>query len=158
MMNKINKFRGKYAFLSNFYPCIVEYDGWAYPSVEHAFQAAKSLDMEVRKGFRVCPSSADAKKLGRKVKLRPDWNDVKLSIMKSLVRDKFNRNIADVDLTQKLLDTGDCYLEEGNNHRDTFWGTVNGEGRNELGRILMEVRDELQQNAPSLVSTLYTII
>lgn len=146
MMEKINRFRGKYEFLSNFYPCIVYFEGMAYPSVEHAFQAAKSLDTHVRQGFQVCPTPADAKGFGRKVALRPDWEDVKISVMKDIVRDKFTRNLSDVELSALLLATGDAYLEEGNNHRDTFWGTVNGEGRNELGKILMEVREELRGN------------
>ena len=116
-----------------------------YPSVEHAFQAAKSLDNEVRKGFQVCPTAADAKYFGRHVKLRSDWDEVKIRVMKDLVKDKFVRNFSfGSDMKQMLLDTGDSYLEEGNNHGDTFWGTVNGRGKNHLGKILMEVRDELR--------------
>lgn len=142
---KISSFSGKYAFLSNFYPCIVEFEGLQYPSVEHAFQAAKTFDVEERKGFQVCPTPADAKHFGRKLKLRPDWESVKVSIMETLVRDKFTRNWSEVNLAQLLLDTGDAYLENRNNYRDKFWGTVGGEGRNELGRILMKVRSMLTE-------------
>lgn len=145
MKEVINAFKGKYSFLSNFYPCIISYEGLKYPSVEHAFQAAKSLDNEVRRGFQVCPTAADAKYFGRHVKLRSDWDEVKIRVMKDLVKDKFVRNFSfRSDMKQMLLDTGDSYLEEGNNHGDTFWGTVNGRGENHLGKILMEVRDELR--------------
>lgn len=143
-MDKINSFRGKYFFLSNFYPCTVVYEGMTYPSVEHAFQAAKTLDIEVRKGFQVCPTPEEAKYCGRRVKLRGDWEDIKIEVMTSLVRDKFTRNIAHMDLRAALLDTGSAELEEGNNHRDKFWGTVKGSGRNELGKILMQIRTELR--------------
>lgn len=142
-MTSINSFRGKYSFLSNFYPCTVELDGMLYPSVEHAFQAAKTFDIEKRKGFQVCPTPADAKSFGRQVDLRSDWESVKIDIMLQLVRSKFIRNRSDVDLSQLLVDTGDAYIEEDNNHKDQFWGTVNGVGRNELGKILMQVRSEI---------------
>ena len=144
MQSKINSFKGKNAFLSNFYHCLVEYEGMEYPSVEHAFQAAKTLDIEKRKAFQVCPTPKEAKACGRDLKLRPDWEDIKIDVMHNLVRDKFTRNLSyDTNLTKLLLDTGDAYLEEGNNHGDRFWGTVKGEGRNELGKILMKVREEI---------------
>jgi len=144
-MSSINRFKGQYSFLSNFYPCLVEFEGMMYPSVEHAFQAAKTLDMDKRKDFRVYPTPADAKHFGKKVNLRPDWEDIKIGIMRQLVFDKFNRNISDIDLKQNLIDTGDIHLEAGNNHGDRFWGTVKGEGRNELGKALMYVRDQLKE-------------
>ncbi|MBR2742423.1 MAG: NADAR family protein [Clostridia bacterium] len=145
MAKAIKSFRGKNAFLSNFYPCLVEYEGMIFPSVEHAFQAAKTLDMQKRITFQVCPTPKEAKACGRKLKLRPDWEEIKIDVMRTLVRDKFTRNRSfQTDLTKLLLDTDDAYLEEGNNHGDRFWGTVKGEGRNELGKILMEVRDELK--------------
>lgn len=147
MADRIDKFRGEYAFLSNFFPCYVQYEGLDYPSVEHAFQAAKSLDLEVRRGMQVCPSPADAKYCGRRLKLRPDWEQIKIQVMRDLVKDKFTRNLSTVDIKKLLLETGDAYLEEGNHHRDTFWGTVDGKGQNWLGKILMEVREELKVTA-----------
>ena len=144
MAEAIKSFKGDYAFLSNFYPCTVEYEGMEYPSAEHAFQAAKTLDLEKRKSFSAYPSPAAAKRGGRRVKLRPDWEEVKIGIMKEIVRDKFTRNASDMDMKKALLLTGEAYLEEGNNHNDRFWGAVKGVGRNELGKILMEVRDELK--------------
>lgn len=146
-MEKIISFKGKYAFLSNFYPCTVEYEGMTYPSAEHAFQAAKTLDIEVRKGFQVCPTPSEAKWCGRRVKLRPDWEETKIDVMATIVRDKFTRNIAHVNLRELLIGTGDAYIENGNNYRDKFWGTVAGEGRNELGKILMSVRSMLTEES-----------
>ena len=142
---KISSFRGKYEFLSNFYPCFVHYEGVEYPTVEHAFQAAKVLDTDSRVTMSVCPSAKEAKACGRRLPLRKDWEQVKISVMKAIVKDKFTRNISVVDIQKLLLDTGDAYLEEGNSHGDRFWGTVKGEGQNWLGKILMEVRDEIRE-------------
>lgn len=150
MTEKISTFRGKNAFLSNFYPCMVEFDGDLYPSVENAFQAAKTLDKNDRMNFQVIDSPALAKHLGKHVKLRDDWEQVKLDIMHHLVYDKFTRCHpfeSQHQLQERLLDTGDAYLEEGNNHGDKFWGTVNGAGANHLGKILMSVRDEIRENS-----------
>ena len=141
---KISSFRGKYEFLSNFYGCKVEFEGVSFPSAEHAFQAAKALDTDSRVAMAVCPSAKDAKHCGRRLPLREDWEQVKISVMKAVVRDKFARNISDTDIQKLLLDTGDAYLEEGNSHGDRFWGTVKGKGQNWLGKILMEVRDEIR--------------
>ena len=73
----IDKFDGKYAFLSNYHPCAVFYEGIAYPSVEHAFQAAKTMDMAKRREIAGLPTPGQAKREGRKVTLRPDWEEVK---------------------------------------------------------------------------------
>lgn len=149
MTNKISSFRGKNYFLSNFYPCMVELDGQLYPSVEHAFQAAKTLDRDERTKFQVIDSPAMAKHLGRHIGLRDDWENVKLDIMYHLVYDKFTRTDPfpnQHDLQVKLLSTGDTYIEEGNRHEDRFWGTVNGVGQNNLGKIIMKVRDEIHED------------
>ena len=114
--------------------------GLRFPSVEHAFQAAKSLDPGIRWQFQYCRSAGEAKQRGKMVKLRPDWEEIKIQVMTDLIRNKFQRP----ELKQKLLDTGYAHIEEGNNHGDRFWGTVKGQGRNELGKILMKVRDELR--------------
>lgn len=136
----IDKFRDEYFFLSNFYGCdVTGIDGLQYPSVEHAFQAAKCLDAEKRKGFRVVRSCAEAKKLGRSIKLRPDWEDIKYDVMETLVRNKFKGNKY---LADKLVATGDEELVEGNNHKDTIWGVYRGSGENRLGKILMKIRKE----------------
>lgn len=140
-MNKIDKFRGENFFLSNFYGIEVKgIDGRIYPSAEHAFQAAKTLDETERRILQVCPTCAEVKRRGKKVKLRPDWETIKDDVMTQIVRDKFFRNDY---LRARLIATGDDYLEGGNNHGDRYWGTVKGEGENHLGKILMKVRGEL---------------
>lgn len=138
MENKITSFRGKFDFLSNFYPCFVAYEGQEYGSAERAFQAAKTLNVDERKQFVLCATNVEAKKRGRHVKLRPDWERVKYDVMYDILKSKFSNSY----LKQKLLDTGDAYLEEGNNHGDKIWGTVKGEGQNNLGKILMKIREE----------------
>ena len=142
-MNKIDSFRGEYTFLSNFYPCQSQilYEGEWYRSVEHAFQAAKSIDPQERRNLRqFCRTAAEAKKFGRTVTLRKDWNNIRLDVMYQIVRDKFTRNS---DLQEKLLATSNSHLVEGNWWHDTFWGVCDGKGENHLGKILMRVRKEL---------------
>ena len=137
---KIDNFKGEYFFLSNFYPTKIKYNGIQYLNNEAAFQAQKCTTMEDRIKFSYLNPS-DAKKLGRRIILRNDWESVKISIMREIVFEKFKQN---PHLTEKLLDTGNIYLEEGNNWGDRIWGTVNGVGRNELGKILMEVREKIK--------------
>lgn len=141
--NRIDSFRGAYRFLSNFFPAEVSYEGAIYPSVENAFQAAKCMSASERVVFAVC-NPAEAKRFGRRVRLRPDWEQVKLDIMRRLVTDKFARSS---ELRRRLLATGDAELVEGNAWNDTFWGVCRGNGQNHLGRILMEVRDGLRDGS-----------
>lgn len=140
-MNKIDSFRNEYYFLSNFYEVPVTYDGITYQNNEAAFQAQKCLKYEDKKQFSNLNPS-EAKKLGRRVSLRPDWEDIKKSFMKEVVLAKFTQHGY---LKEKLLNTNDIYLEEGNTWGDKIWGTVNGQGQNLLGQILMEVREELRE-------------
>lgn len=142
MSNEINLFKGEYSFLSNFKKCEVEFEGITYPSVEHAFQAAKTLDCEERLKFTK-GSPVTVKGMGRRLKLRSDWEDVKDSVMHTCLKSKFQNP----ELREKLLATGDAVLIEGNNHGDRYWGMVNGEGKNRLGMLLMKVRDEIKGNA-----------
>lgn len=136
----INKFRGKYNFLSNFYSVPITWEGITYPSTEAAFQAAKTLDMYERAGFSFM-YPAEAKKAGCKIKLREDWYQIKYKIMYDLCKIKFSKYLT---LKGKLLETGYEYLEEGNTWNDRTLGTVNGVGMNCLGKILMRIRDELR--------------
>ncbi len=137
---KIESFKGDYEFLSNFFPARVEYDERWYPSVEHAYQAAKTLDKNFRKQFRTSRLSAGgAKSMGRRVKLRDDWEEVKLEIMRELLIQKFTLHR---ELREKLIATGERQLIEGNWWGDTFWGVCRGKGENWLGKLLMEVRKE----------------
>lgn len=141
MSNGVYGFFTEYRFLSNFYLADVELDGLPYKSTEHAYQAAKTLNEEERLQIRESAKCGDAKRLGQKVTMRSDWEEVKLGIMKDLVRQKFTKH---PDLKEKLLATGDAYLEESNTWSDCWWGVCNGKGQNHLGKILMEVRKELQ--------------
>lgn len=134
----IREFRGKYYFLSNFSNSKIEIDGVIFDNGEAAFHSFK--DVSKQSSFAgLDPSSA--KKKGRKVKLRYDWEKVKDNIMYRVVKAKFTQN---EDLKIKLLDTGDEYLEEGNTWNDTYWGVCRGRGKNTLGKILMKVREELK--------------
>lgn len=134
----ISSFSGAFAFLSNFYPSSLRYEGISYPTVEHAFQAAKVLDARERLNIVGAPTPAKAKQLGRRVKLRPDWEEVKIPIMFELVLQKFTVH----DHLRKLLEaTHPHELIEVNYWHDTFWGVCGGVGENNLGKILMKVRD-----------------
>ena len=136
----IEKFRGQYGFLSNYYDAKVSMDGYDYNSVEHAFQAAKCKHREDRIEIRLADTPGKAKRLGNRVELRSDWEEVKVSVMASLVLQKFARH---PHLRRRLLATGVEQIVEGNTWNDTFWGVCAGQGKNMLGRILMGVRRRL---------------
>ena len=136
----IDSFRGKYFFLSNFYESPVIYEGITYLNNEAAFQAQKTLTNKERLAFAMLNPS-QAKKLGRSVSLRPDWEDIKVDIMYNICKAKFTQNET---LKTKLLKTGDATLIEGNTWGDKIWGQVNGVGENNLGKILMRIREELK--------------
>ena len=143
----INRFDGPYAFLSNFAAAKVSFDGVSYPTVENAFQAAKTLDPAIRSQFTQCTPSY-AKKLGRQVKLRDDWESVKDGIMYDLLAQKFAPGTAMADL---LLSTGDAYLCEGNLWHDNHFGACSCDRclyvahQNTLGLALMRLRDQLNK-------------
>lgn len=144
MPGKITSFKGPYAFLSNFYSAPVVYENMLFNNSEAAFQAAKCADPRNRIQFQTL-SPGGAKRLGRRVRLRPDWEQIKCGVMYAVVLDKFTRN---PDLKAKLLATGDAELIEGTTWHDTFWGVDErtGTGKNNLGKILMRVRAELASN------------
>ena len=136
----INEFRGKFRFLSNFYPALCNYGGIVYPTVEHAYQAAKTNDLDLKKLISQALTAQEAKHMGKGVPLREDWEDVKLDIMEQLLRLKFsNREVANL-----LLLTGKEELVEGNWWGDTYWGVCNGAGENWLGKLLMKIREEIK--------------
>lgn len=157
-MAKINSFRKEFYYLSNFYEIPVTYNGLTYQNNEAAFQAQKTLDEKERMSFtRMNPS--EAKHAGRRITLRKDWEAVKVGIMHDIVEAKFRQNPS---LAAKLIGTGNVYLEEGNTWGDRTWGSqcpvdigfeptgvkrrpVDGKGANNLGRILMDIRQTLQQ-------------
>lgn len=146
----IDRFRGSYEFLSNFYPARIEFDGIVYYNAEAAYQAQKCAVRADRAQFAGLYGD-EAKSLGRKVPLRSDWNAVKLPLMERIVREKF---FANPHLARRLLATGAAELREGNPWRDTYWGVdfKTGEGENHLGKLLMDVRRALVEEgipAPS---------
>lgn len=139
----IDQFKGEYHFLSNFYIAELVWDGIVWPHSEAAYQAAKTLDRETRLRFTSL-TPGGAKRAGKVIELRSDWEDVKLEVMYEIVRAKFEQNPM---LKQKLLDTENAYLEEGNFHKDNIWGACppgNRSGKNWLGKILMNLRNEWQ--------------
>ena len=138
----IAEFQGEYRFLSNFYPAVVEFEGITYPHVEGAYQSAKTLDMNERRRIAAIADPAEAKRAGRALKYRDDWEAVKFDVMETCVRYKFTHH---PELRAKLLATGNALLEEGNNWGDRIWGVVDGVGENRLGKLLMKVRDELRR-------------
>lgn len=142
-MNVIDEFSGVYGFLSNFHPADVYLDGVRYPTVEHAFQAAKVIQIgfiaDYRASVLAAQTAGQAKRFGQTAKLRPDWELVKISVMENLLRQKFERGTV---LHRRLLNTHPAQLVEGNWWHDMFWGMYRGKGRNELGKLLMKIRDE----------------
>lgn len=139
-MNKIDHFTKEYRWLSNFHESPVVYDGVTYPTVEHAYQAAKTSSPEAREIIRSAPKPAMARKLGQEVELSSDWDTRRVAVMSSLLVQKFSVE----PLRTKLLNTGDAELIEGNWWKDTFWGVCNGVGKNMLGQLLMEIRKNLK--------------
>ena len=150
----INQFEGGYEFLSNFYEVPFRWRGNEYPTVEHAFQAAKTLDPIKRQEIAAARPPGAAKRMGRTVQLRPDWENVKEQIMYESVSEKFHQ---DVSLTLALLATGDEELVEGTLWCDNEWGDckcpkcVNIQGKNKLGKILMRVREEMRAELEELI-------
>lgn len=137
MPAKIERFRDEFSFLSNFHPAPVEFEGITYPTVEHAFQAAKTLDLEARRSLAALDTPARAKARGRRVPLRPGWDELRLEVMEQLLRLKF----AAPELRASLLATGDAALVEGNNWNDRFRGVCRGTGKNHLGGLLIDGRE-----------------
>ena len=141
----IDSFSGPYRFLSNFYPSPFPLIGVTWPTVEHAYQFGKvdpkSIDLEKWKRiFLECITPREAKKLGQSIEIREDWEHIKVMVMRGLLGLKFNNP----ELRGRLLATGSQELVEGNNWNDTFWGVCRGVGQNYLGRLLMDLRDELR--------------
>lgn len=143
MSEPIRGFQGEFRWLSNFFKCPVVYDGVTYPSAEHAYQAAKTLDPGWRWKIRSAITPGRAKRLGRdpQLPLRPGWEERKTVVMRKVLQVKFQDRM----LRAALLSTGDREIIEENTWGDRFWGTdLKGEGLNHLDRLLMELRAELR--------------
>jgi ribA/ribD-fused uncharacterized protein len=149
----IDNFRGKYRFLSNFYPCTFEYDGLEWQSSEHAFMSRKCLDQpELFERIRNARTPSDAKLLGKKARLPDDWDAVKVSYMEEILREKFSIS----ELRNRLIETFPEELIEGNTWGDKIWGCVKSDGewvgQNYLGKTLMKIRDEIMKTDKCKVS------
>ena len=136
-------FKDEYAFLSNMQPCVVEFEGVPYSCVESAYVAAKTLDIEER-DLVSRMNGYQAKKFGKTITLREDWEEIKVGVMFDLVTQKFTRN---QELARMLVSTGDVELIEGNTRGDLFWGVDirTKEGKNMLGNILTIVREGVKE-------------
>lgn len=140
----IKEFKNQYFFLSNFYECPIYYNKLVFCNAEAAFQAQKVIDEKEQYKF-INLNASQARKLGKTIALREDWEEVKDNIMYEIVKRKFTVN---KELQQKLIDTKDEELVEGNWWHDTYWGvdSKTGIGQNKLGKILMKVREEVKNN------------
>ncbi len=167
----VEKFQG--TFLSNFYAVPVVLGGVTYPSVEHAYQSAKfspsvltSLNQEQKdalaeilkeKGYaetitdfsaifqKPTITSGIIKSIANQLRnwgfVRADWDDARVEVMINLLIQKFSLP----EFREKLRDTKDLYLIEGNTWEDTLWGVCDGKGKNLLGRALMNLRSKIQK-------------
>jgi len=137
----IKKFRGDYKWLSNMTPCKLTYNGIEYPSSEHAYMSAKSDDMtwkslcadKQKSGFYI-------KRESQKIALIDDWDNIKFSVMEEILRIKFESE----PFKRLLQNTGNVEIQEGNTWNDLFWGVdlETGKGKNNLGKIIMKIRNE----------------
>lgn len=150
----IDTFTGRWGFLSNFHPCKIKYKGIEYPSVEHFYVAMKIKDdqfinskniplVDCQEMISRIKTPSEAKKLGKKLKIRKDWDIVRFSIMEWGITEKFK----DRDLLKLLISTQGEELKESNWWHDNYWGVCtcekcDGKGENNLGKILMKVRNE----------------
>lgn len=147
-MGKISKFNGQYRFLSNFSLDPVRYQGIDYPTSEHAYQAQKVISEILKKEIASLKTPFEAKQYGSTFKPK-DWYKRSIGIMYEIVKFKFIQN---PDIRNRLIETGDLELIEGNHWHDTFWGKDDKtwKGENWLGKILMQVRDELRNGNDSI--------
>ena len=140
----VDSFKGDYEKFSNFYPCIVHYEGLNFPTVEHAFVAAKTRDRMFRSKIAhlLAEEAGKAKRMGRKIILRRDWDLMKVSVMYRLLMQKFSFD----EFKTLLLSTEDADIIEGNYWHDNFWGDcyckkcIDIPGKNQLGKLLMKIR------------------
>ncbi len=137
----IKGFFGPYRWLSNWWRATVWFEGWQFDCVETAYMGQKTLDPIIRSKIQRM-SAQEAKKFSNKIVLRPGWDEMKYDVMLECVFQKFLKN---PELRKKLIETGDKYLEETNYWKCVFWGVdVKLGGQNNLGKILMKVRECLK--------------
>jgi ribA/ribD-fused uncharacterized protein len=140
----IQHFIEEYRFLSNFYESPFVIDKQFYPTVEHYFQSMKAEDAWEAELIRKAPTPGQAKKMGRSTQLIKTWESIKDAVMLKGLRAKFGQN---PDLAKRLIATEDAELQEGNSWGDVYWGVdmKTGKGKNKLGKLLMQIREELKK-------------
>lgn len=148
-MTTIENFHDSHYFLSNFYIAPMKIDGKSFQTNEHFFQASKASDEAMFELVRLAKTAAQTKKLGREIPMRKNWENIKNEVMLKGLRAKF----ALPEMRALLLETGDATLIEGNNWHDRYWGRCDcaqhgGAGENWLGRLLMQVREEIRKGTP----------
>lgn len=148
MMKTIDKFDGEFAFLSNFYESPVSDGFTTFPTVEHYFQAAKAVWVKDYDDIQYAKTPGEAKRIGRRITIRGDWESIKLDVMETALRKKF----AIPELREQLLATGDAELIEGNWWHDNTWGDCSCDkckgipGQNNLGKLLMKIRADIRES------------
>lgn len=140
----IDRFRGEYDFLSNFFYAPIGYRSYTYMTNEHAYQAARAITRYDHHYVATAPSAKEAKRRGHQIRSNPDWEFMKLEIMKEIVKAKFDQHPM---LKVRLMATSPHFLAEGNDWGDKYWGTVDGVGENNLGEILMALREKYIEEA-----------
>jgi ribA/ribD-fused uncharacterized protein len=141
----ITRFDGEFRFLSNFFPVEIRSpNGYRYPTIEHAYQCAKTNNEHQRARVASARGPKEARRRGRKLQPGPEWIQRRLEVMRTLLAEKFRPG---TELARQLLATGDVELVDGNELGDTFWGISDGVGENHLGRLLMARRTELRELA-----------
>jgi len=148
--NENETFKDRLSFLSNMHPCVIEYKGYLFTCVESAYQSMK-CDLLIDKKKFIGIDGYKAKKLGQKIAIRSDWDNIKFRVMKEILEIKFNKE----PFRSKLLEI-DGQITEFNYWRDTYWGVCNGVGDNNLGKILMNIRDRLSKTKNIHNEDLYT--
>ncbi len=140
---QIEQFKGEYEFLSGGFFAPMKYEGLIYPNAEAAFQAMRCQKITDRHRFLRC-NSGGAKSIAIKVQPRDDWEEIKLSVMESILREKFRQH---PHLLQALIATDNALLINGNNGKDLFWGVdlYSSSGENQLGKLLMSIRQEYKE-------------
>lgn len=137
----VTQFKGDYRWLSNFAPCKIILEGVEYQSVEHAYMSAKSSDLDWKLFCRETEKAGDVKRASKNITLIPNWDNLKINVMKVCLEQKFS-----VDpYRSKLITTGSIQLIEGNTWNDKFWGVslTDNQGQNNLGKLIMDIRDSL---------------
>lgn len=135
------RFENEFEFLSNFIPCEIVVLELKFPTLEHAYQASKTLWESERIAISQLPTPGKAKRMGKKIHLRSDWEKIRINIMFELLQQKFSQPL----FKDLLLQTGDIEIVE-DTWDEQFWGVVDGIGENNLGKLLMKVRDNLRNN------------